>query len=237
MYIVAIGGGHGIKTSGKQSPDGYKENNFNFFTKEYLEVALKRCGFKVVDVSPSRDDTSLSNRVKLANEANAHIFISIHFNAMGSIWQIWAEGLETYYHIGSVNGKKLANLVHKYLKQGTKMNDRGVKSDGILYKNGLYVLRYTKMPAILCECGFMDNKFDRQLMESDLYRRECAEEICKGVCDYFNVKYVKEAKKTYEDILKEVSPYHEVWINFVKKHQKDVNLEGLIEKLYYTKGK
>ena len=238
MFIVAIGGGHGINTPGKQSPDGYKENNFNYFTKEYLEIELKRQGFKVIDVSPTRDDTELSDRVKTANDSNADIFISIHFNAMGSKWQNWAEGIETYYHIGSTKGKKLADLVHRYLMKGTKMNDMGVKSDGVLYKNGLYVLRYTKMPAILIEAGFMDNKKDRLLMESDSYRRECAKEICQAVCEYFGKQYVQEAKNINAyAILKEVSNYSDVWFDFVKKHQKDVNLEGLIEKLYYWKGK
>jgi hypothetical protein len=42
-------------------------------------------------------------------------------------------------------------------------------------------------------------------------------------------------KKDYKAILNEVSEWAPTWIEFVDKHQKDVNIKGLIEKLYYYK--
>lgn len=239
--IVAVDDGHGLNTPGKQSPDGYKENEFNHYTKEYLEIELKRCGFAVVDTSPTRKDDTLSARVKIANKENADILVSIHYNAMGGKWQSGAEGIETYFHGGSIEGKRLANLVHKHLMLGTKMNNRGVKSDKLIYENGFYILRYTDMPAILCECGFMDNREDYALMRSTTYRKECSVEICKGICEYFGMKYVPEKtmirQKTAYEIVKEVSKYGDIWEQFIKANQSKVNLEGLIETLYYTKGK
>lgn len=217
MTIIAVDDGHGIETPGKRSPDGYKENEFNHFTKEYLKEELINNKFKVVDCSPNRDDNSLSNRVEIANNAKADIFISIHFNAMGNSWQSEAEGIETYYHNKSSNGRKLANLVHKNLLQETKQNNRGVKSDSVLYKNGLYVLRNTLMPAILIECGFMDNKYDLQLMKYNQFRKECAIEICKGVCEYFGVTYNHVSNiSEYEEVLKnsELDDY-EAWIHSI----------------------
>lgn len=189
--IVAVDDGHGLETAGKQAPDGYKENYFNHYTKEYLKAELVAQGFKVVDCSPARSDNSLQNRCDIANSGNADVFCSIHFNAMGSSWQKTAEGIETYYHGGSTKGKKLATCVHKRLMQGTKMKDRGVKADTTIYSTGFKVLRSTVMPAILAECGFMDNKEDRVLMASTSYRKECAKEICQGICDYFGVPYYK----------------------------------------------
>lgn len=240
--IIATDDGHGKDTSGKRAPDGYRENEFNHYTKEHLNRELEYNKFKVVDCSPTRDDNSLQNRVNRANSANADIFVSIHFNAMGCTWSK-AEGIETYYHSKSAEGIKLATKIQKRLMQGTKMTDRGVKSDTVIYVSGFYVLHYTKMPAILCECGFMDNKEDRILMESDFYRRECASEICQGICDYFGIKYktpeIKsdDEEKTAYEMIKEVSRYYDVWDNFIRTHQKEVNLEGLIKKLYYTKEK
>ena len=46
------------------------------------------------------------------------------------------------------------------------------------------------MPAILCECGFMDYKADALLMKDDDFQTEVAEEICQGLCVYFKVKYI-----------------------------------------------
>lgn len=194
--IIAIDDGHGLETDGKRSPDGYKENIFNHYTKEFLKLELKTQGFKIVDCSPTRSDNSLQDRCNRANNGNADVFVSIHYNAMGNVWGK-AEGIETFYHGGSKNGKKLATCVHKKLMQGTKMRNRGVKADTTIYSSGFAVLRNTKMPAILPECGFMDNKEDRALMESTAYRKECAKEICQGICDYFGIKY--KSKSIYSD--------------------------------------
>jgi N-acetylmuramoyl-L-alanine amidase len=195
--IIAVDDGHGLETAGKRSPDGYKENIFNHYTKEYLKIELIAQSFKIVDCSPTRSDNSLQDRCNRANNGNADIFVSIHFNAMGNKWQSGAEGIETYYHGGSTKGKKLATCVHKRLMQGTRMNNRGIKADTTIYTSGFAVLRNTKMPAILPECGFMDNKEDIILMKSIDYRKECAKEICQGICDYFGISY--KNKSVYSD--------------------------------------
>lgn len=187
--IVAVDDGHGKNTAGKSTPAGYKENEFNHYTKEYLIDELEYNDFKIVDCSPTRDDNSLADRCNRANNGNADIFVSIHFNAMGSSWQSTASGIETYYHDSSTKGKKLANKVHNQLIKGTTQKNRGIKSDYSLYTNGLYVLRKTSMPAILVECGFMDNKTEAKLMKSTAFRKECSQEICKGICNYFSKTY------------------------------------------------
>ena len=43
------------------------------------------------------------------------------------------------------------------------------------------------MPAILCECGFMDYKPEARLLRSDAYRIQCAAAIVKGIVDYMNL--------------------------------------------------
>lgn len=232
-YIVAVDDGHGLNTNGKMSPDGYKENEFNHWTKEYLIEELKFNGFKIVDCSPDRKDNSLSDRCKREKAGKSDIFISIHFNAMGNTWQKGASGIETYYHGGSKNGKKLAKAVHYELLKGTKLNNRGVKSDKTLYTNGLYVLRHTASPAILVECGFMDNEYDVKLMKSKAYRKECAKEICKGICKYFDVKYKdKDAIDPDAELIKLtkiISPkYYNVWVDHFKKN-KDLNWLGFLQ--------
>jgi N-acetylmuramoyl-L-alanine amidase len=189
-YIVAVDDGHGFATVGKRTPDGYKENEFNHFTKEFLKEELIINGFKVVDCSPTREDNPLKNRCEIANKYKADIFASIHFNAFNGTWGTWG-GIETYHYNNSVEGRKLATLVHQQLMQGTAMQDRGIKSAGF------YVLKNTSMPAILCECGFMDNKREAALMKSETYRKECSSEICKGICNYFGVTYKPVKSDTF----------------------------------------
>jgi N-acetylmuramoyl-L-alanine amidase len=186
-YLIAIDDGHGQSTSGKRTPNiagvgVIKENTFNRAVASLLNIELKRCGFRTLLVAPTDYDTPLGTRTALANRNNASAYISIHYNAGGGT------GVETYHYPGSSSGKKLATLVHKYVRGGTAQRDRGVKSANF------QVLRETHMPACLVEYGFMDDpsRTEAKRMIDTNFQKECAVETAKGICEYFGVKYVPE---------------------------------------------
>ena len=198
--LVAIDDGHGMETAGKRTPPipelnnrVIRENEFNKEVARLLATELNRCGIDTLMVSPTDTDTSLPDRVSLANKSKADIYVSIHYNAYdGEFNSNDPSGLSIFHHTGSVKGKKLAEYIHKYLKEGTKQIDRGVKSANF------YVLRYTNMPAVLSENGFMDNKKEALLMLDKDFQREVAREHAQGICDYFGVDYVPEKKYKVE---------------------------------------
>jgi N-acetylmuramoyl-L-alanine amidase len=193
---IALSDGHGMLTAGKRTPeftDGtisqetkkrfMHENEFNRAVVKYLDEHLRRIGFKTLLVAPTDADTPLSTRTNLADARDADIYLSIHANALLGKWGN-AKGIETFYFIGSKEGERLARIVHKELIKGTKLADRGLKSG-----NHLWEVRKPEMPAVLVECGFMDNLSEAKLLLSDAYRKECAEEIARGVCAYYDVAF------------------------------------------------
>lgn len=183
VAYVAIDNGHGKNTAGKRVPDdSMREWDFNYTTAKYLNEELLYNNFKTLMVSDTSDDTPLKTRTDRANNAKVDIFVSIHANAYLGTWGD-AHGIETFAYKSSTKGNKLAKLVQEELIKATNLTDRGVKH------NNLHITRETKMPAILCECGFMDNKDEAKLLKSDSYRKLCAKAICKGICRYFNVIY------------------------------------------------
>lgn len=189
--LIALDDGHGMETAGKRTPktpEGkvMKENEFNSRVVELLDAHLKRCGFKTLLVAPTDADTSLSERVKKANNAKADLYLSVHANANTGKWGSWG-GIETYTW-GKGESLRIGKIIHKYLLQGTQLRDRGVK-DG----SWLYVIKNTKAPAVLAECGFMDNLYEARLLISEAYRQETAEELARAVCEAFGVKYVSPA--------------------------------------------
>ena len=198
-YLVALDNGHSTKTPGKETPPIpelnnriIKENEFNRAVVNYLSAELIRCGIGTLLVAPTDVDTSLSDRVNLANRNKANIYISIHYNAFdGTFEGKDPSGLSVHIYPKSANGRKLAECVHKYLVQGTEQINRGIK------ESDFYVLRKTKMPAILSENGFMDNKREALLMIDVDFQKEVAAEHAKGICDYLGVKYVPEVKTIY----------------------------------------
>jgi len=44
----------------------------------------------------------------------------------------------------------------------------------------------------------MTNDDDAELLRSEAYRAECAEELARGVCEYFSGAYVREVPATSE---------------------------------------
>lgn len=87
MKLIALDDGHGKNTAGKRTPyikslgREIRENEFNEPVVDYLKAELQRCGFKTILTAPTDADTPLAQRVAIANNAKADLFISIHFNA------------------------------------------------------------------------------------------------------------------------------------------------------------
>lgn len=187
-YLIAIDDGHGMSTAGKRTPrlpDGrvMKENEFNRAVAALLDGHLRRSGFRTLLVAPTDSDTPLRERTRAANNAKADFYISIHANAYGNGWNS-VRGIETYHFTGGNEGRKAAEIIHRYLLGGTVLPNRGVKN-----RKNLAVLRDTLMPAVLVECAFMTNLDDALLLLSDSYREECARELALGICEYFGVPF------------------------------------------------
>lgn len=196
--LIALDDGHGMETPGKRTPvvpgigRVIKENEFNRAVVNFLDQELRRCGFRTLLVAPGDDDVPLKQRTDLANAKGADVYISVHYNALSGTFERGGKGIETYIHTSIKDGTpthRLGTLVHKYLVQGTPLVDRGLK------RADFHVLRETKMPAVLVECGFMDNVYEAQLMLDVNYQKECAREITQAICEFFGVKYVPETTK------------------------------------------
>lgn len=199
---IAIDNGHGLNTAGKRTDkfkDGTKsaltgkdfmhEWEFNHATAKYLEVELKRCGFKTILVSDTEKDTSLKARTDTANKEKVDLFVSIHANALTGKFESGAKGIETYAYKTKPKGSTaVANAVQDELVKATGLYNRGVKFADF------HVLRESNMSAILVECGFMDNSTEAKLLLTDSYRKKCAVAIAKGICKHYGVKYVEEVK-------------------------------------------
>ena len=105
-------------------------------------------------------DLDLPPRVSIANNADADIFVSIHANASrGKRRDI--NGLETFYYRGW-RGRVLAKRIQKQiLRVSPGSPDRGVK------QGRFYVIKNTRMPAVLVEIGFLTGRLDARRLEKN----------------------------------------------------------------------
>lgn len=102
---VVLDPGHGGGALGTHTPQGLVEKELTLDIAERLRKLLEKDSFQVVMTRESDRAVSLEQRGKLANEAGADIFVSIHLN--------WLEnrsrGIETYY-LGPTNDPYLTRL-------------------------------------------------------------------------------------------------------------------------------
>lgn len=219
---INVDAGHGSDTPGKRTPpmpvsidmngDGrydikkgeqFREHEANCGVANLLLKELERCKFDTYhtgfnDMIPSDDpDVALSDRQKAIAKANCDYSISIHFNAFGDGKTFnSAQGVGVYISDrNSGQSEKLAQTVTKYLTEGTKQTNRGVNKQSLAMCNcnNMYV-----KGAILIELAFMTNEKEAvSMMANEAFWKECAQEICKGVCEYTGVKYVPEKSVSY----------------------------------------
>jgi N-acetylmuramoyl-L-alanine amidase len=117
----------------------------------------------------------LRARVDIANEAGVDVFISVHNNALRAT----TTGTETFhYYYASAASRRLAVEVQREMIASLGLPDRGVKSAGF------YVLRHTRMPAILTESAFLTNPSEALLLADPAVRQRIADAIGRGVQRY-----------------------------------------------------
>jgi hypothetical protein len=135
-----------------------------------LKAILQSYGYRVVMTRDSDVFIPLGTRVAIANSYRDAIFVCIHFNATP---RSSASGIETYFY--SSQSLPLASAIHYYVAGGAPSANRGVR------RRGFYVLRNTRIPAVLVECGFLTNPTEAQYAQSSAYRQKLADEIARGV--------------------------------------------------------
>ncbi len=130
----------------------------------------------------TNNSSSLVERVNLANKWDADYFISIHTN---SSTNKLAKGTEVYVYKPKTKAFELASDVLDSIVDHLNTLNRGVRVN-----SSLYVLRKTKMPAILIELGYITNKQDAYLLKNKQY--DFAYSIYLGILDYLDLDLLKK---------------------------------------------
>ena len=168
--VVVIDAGHGGFDLGGIPGQRVPEKTMNLDVAQRLKSVLSAQGYRVVMTRDSDVFVPLGTRVAIANSYRNAIFVCIHFN---SARRGGANGIETYFY--SRDSLPLASAIHYYVAGGAPTPNRGVR------RRGYYVLRKTRTPAVLVECGFLTNPTEAQYAQSTSYRQQLAEEIARGI--------------------------------------------------------
>lgn len=200
LYHIVIDPGHGGKDPGAQnSALGLKEKNLTLDLAKRIESRLKALGYKVT--LTRRDDTfvELRDRAAMANRLNADLFLSIHFNAVGTAS---VNGIETFVTTPqgqpSYNNANLSasdkrdypgnandpwNVLAGYYIQDEMLKATGADDRG-LKRARFMVIREVDCPGVLIEGGFVTHPTEGRNIGSAAYRDKLANAIVAGVLKY-----------------------------------------------------
>ena len=168
----------------------YDETTLNIEVAEYLRTELINKGYEVIMARrigerPTSNNyrENLWNRINAANNANADFYISIHQNASTTTS---ANGVEAYY--SSVKPDSLNDITYKLntskavaasissgIASALSMTNRGAKDDEFM------VVKYTNMPAVLVECGFISNESDAKKISNATNQKKIASVIADSI--------------------------------------------------------
>ena len=174
--VVVLDPGHGGSATGA-SYGGVQEKDLNLAIAKKVVPLLEAAGVQVTMTRTTDKTVGLYQRTDLANGLGADLFVSIHCNASTTNPQ--ATGIYTAAYSAAAPGWRLAQTLRRSMMAATGAGDMGTEA-----RPELAVLRTSKMPAALVECGFMSTPAELEKLRSAAYQTKVAQGIADGILSY-----------------------------------------------------
>ncbi len=184
--LVMIDAGHGGTEKGALY-GGVDEREINLAIALKLGAYLQSQGIEVLYTRTGDQTVGLSERAQMANQERVAMFVSVHCNAATSAS---ANGTETYFYAPietpelfsqRMERQQLADCIQRNVIAWNGLYDRGTK------EKNLAVLRETRMPSALVECGFLSNDAERAKLLDEDFQQRLATGIGNGIIEYLNM--------------------------------------------------
>jgi N-acetylmuramoyl-L-alanine amidase len=174
---IAVDPGH--PPAGATGPTGLYEADAVLPVGFALQRILQQRGATVVMTRTTPEAVDLALRPVIARRADAHAFVSLHYNAYGDGINPFRQpnGMEVYFY--RVHSEPLARAVQSEMLENIPLPDQGV------YFRSLAVVRNTWMPAILVEGGFIIIPEQEHAMKTVQFQERYATAVADGLEAYF----------------------------------------------------
>lgn len=231
MFKLAISAGHYLGTPGKRcdkslDPNETREWWLNNRVADKLEKMLAEYdGIEIlrVDDTTGKREVTLKERTDKANEWGADYYIAIHFNAGVNGGKGGGIVIFVYTNPQAASVELQKALYDSMIKHGGLKGNRATP----LARKNLHEVRETRMPACLCELGFMDSATDVPVILTEEYADNMAEAIAEVVIEKSGAK--KKARTLYRVQVGAFSK--EVYAEEMLKKLKAAGFEGYITTL------
>lgn len=216
-YVIVVDAGHGGKDPGTQSAHGLLERDVTLKAALYLKELLQKDPRYTVRLTRDNDRfIELEDRVTLARNWGADLFISLHADAAGSpdvagasVYTISERGERRIDREADKNdwkipietggSKVVGSILEDLVKRETKSHSAAFAEDllpelkaagpvlrGTHRNAGFYVLLAPDVPAVLLEMGFLTNVEDARRLQSASGRAKSMQAVKRGIDNFFD---------------------------------------------------
>ena len=181
--VIVIDPGHGGEDPGKVGVNDILEKEVNLQISMKVKELLEEVGITVVmtrenDKVPDRKKEDLEKRVKLINKTKPTLALCIHQNSYTTP-DIF--GAQVFYHTKTEEAEDIATLVQESLHAIDLANMREIKEN-----DTYYMLKFSEVPTIIVECGFLTNPTEAEKLTTEAYQDEVAFAICEGIVKWLD---------------------------------------------------
>ena len=181
-FTVVLDAGHGGEDGGAVSASGLLEKDLNLDVAKEVKALLEANGVTVVmtretdtllydrnvDYHGRKKALDHAERLRIGQETENSIFVSIHMNAYP---QTQYHGLQVWYSPNAPHSKEIAETIQTTVKEHLQPeNERRVKAA----TSSIYLLHHLNSPAVLIECGFLSNPEEAERLNDPEYQKELA---------------------------------------------------------------
>lgn len=185
--VIYIDPGHGGMDGGA-SVGEIKESNLTLEISKKIKEIFEKHSINVILTRETDDDLSdgsfvkredMLNRVNKINTSTASLALSIHLNKF-SIEKY--RGAQVFYSKTNSNNQLLAETMQTSLCNYLKNTERKT-----VKRENIFLLNKVTIPCCIIECGFMSNKEEFQLLQTEVYQYKIAYALLYGVEDYLKL--------------------------------------------------
>lgn len=181
--VIVIDPGHGGEDPGKVGVNDILEKDINLQISMKVRDLLEEVGITVVmtredDKVPDRKKEDLGERVELINKTKPTLALCIHQNSYTTP-DIF--GAQVFYHTKTEEAEDIATLVQESMRAIDPNNKREIKEN-----DTYYMLKFSEVPTIIVECGFLTNPTEAQKLTTEEYQNEVAFAICEGIVKWLD---------------------------------------------------
>lgn len=188
---IVIDPGHGGEDGGAVSCSGIPESTYNLEISCKLNDLLNLMGYQTLLIRDSdisvykagetlaqKKASDLKERVRIVNETNGAVLVSIHQNYFGDSRY---SGAQVFYAQTEGSEQLAKELQAEFLSTLNPGSRRQAKQS-----KGIYVMERIQRPGILVECGFLSNPQEERKLREAPYQKMLSAVIASTLSRYLS---------------------------------------------------